>query len=134
MERPGASRKLELFACAILLALSAAFVADHDAWTPDEPRVVALARSVREGSLVVPLLDGEPFLEQPPFHAWTVAGAYHLMGTAVAPARGVSAIAGALTLLLAFVYGNRLHLRTFETKLFSYSGITGLFANGQITW
>jgi 4-amino-4-deoxy-L-arabinose transferase-like glycosyltransferase len=48
-----------------LLALTGIF--DHSAWTPDEPRVVAIALEMsRTGNLIVPHLAGVPFLEKPP--------------------------------------------------------------------
>jgi 4-amino-4-deoxy-L-arabinose transferase-like glycosyltransferase len=54
-----------LFLLLILLALTGIF--DHAAWTPDEPRVVAISLEMsRTGDLVVPHLAGVPFLEKPP--------------------------------------------------------------------
>jgi len=48
-----------------LLALTGIF--DHSAWTPDEPRVVAISLEMsRTGNLIVPHLAGVPFLEKPP--------------------------------------------------------------------
>jgi 4-amino-4-deoxy-L-arabinose transferase-like glycosyltransferase len=48
-----------------LLALIGIF--NHSAWTPDEPRVVAISLEMsRTGNLIVPHLAGEPFLEKPP--------------------------------------------------------------------
>lgn len=91
-----------------LAVLAALFVADHDAWTPDEPRVVGLAQSVARGSWVVPRLDGEPFLEQPPLHAWSVAVAFRAFGETVTVARSVSVAWSLLTLLVTFLLGERL--------------------------
>ena len=103
--------KLEALALVALLLLGCLFTADHDAWTPDEPRVVALGQSVARGSWVVPRLDGEPFLEQPPFHAWSVALAYRALGESVTVARSVSVLFSLLTLGVTFLLGERLASR-----------------------
>ena len=63
---------LTLFSCLGLI--------DHDLWTPDEPRVAAIAREVCEGSWIVPTLNGKPFLEEPPLHVWCVAVVYGILG------------------------------------------------------
>jgi 4-amino-4-deoxy-L-arabinose transferase-like glycosyltransferase len=101
-------RGLGLLALLALGALALVFTADHDAWTPDEPRVVALGASAAHGSWLAPRLNGEPFLEQPPLHAWSVGGAYRAFGETVAVARGVSAAWSVLTLLVTFLLGERL--------------------------
>ena len=86
------------FATAIVLALAFLFVFDHDAWTPDEPRVIELARSIRATSWAVPTLNGTNFLEQPPLYYWSVAAGYRAFGTSVGVARAVSSLFGLLTL------------------------------------
>lgn len=106
--RPG---RTEALAALLLVALSVVFVADHDAWTPDEPRVVELARSVADGPRAVPLLSGEPFLEQPPLYYWTAGFAYAAFGTTAATARGVSSLFGAGTLLVTYLFAARLRGR-----------------------
>ncbi len=55
-------------------------IEEHDLWTPDEPRVASVGRQVAEGAWVVPTLNGKPFLEQPPLHAWCVALLYKVIG------------------------------------------------------
>lgn len=89
-----------------VVALHAVGVLDHDLWTPDEPRVGAVARSVSEGAWVIPTLNGAPFLEEPPLHAWCTGLVYFLLGPDPASrARIVSVIFGlgslAATYLLA---------------------------------
>jgi 4-amino-4-deoxy-L-arabinose transferase-like glycosyltransferase len=103
--------KLEAFALVVLVILAGLFTADHDAWTPDEPRVVALGQSVAQGSWVVPRLGGEPFLEQPPLHGWSVALAYRALGESVTVARAVSVLFSLLTLGVTFLLGERLASR-----------------------
>jgi 4-amino-4-deoxy-L-arabinose transferase-like glycosyltransferase len=96
------------FAAAILLSLAFLFVFDHDAWTPDEPRVIELARSMRAASWAVPTLNGSPFLEQPPLYYWAVAAAYWVCGTSVGVARAVSSLFGLLTLGATYGFAARL--------------------------
>jgi 4-amino-4-deoxy-L-arabinose transferase-like glycosyltransferase len=58
-------KRFWLFLLLILLALTGIF--DHAAWTPDEPRVVAISLEMsKTGNLIVPHLAGIPFLEKPP--------------------------------------------------------------------
>ncbi len=63
---------LALTAILLLLTLYAAGIVDHDLWTPDEPRVAAVGKAAARGAWVAPTLNGTPFLEQPPLHAWCV--------------------------------------------------------------
>jgi 4-amino-4-deoxy-L-arabinose transferase-like glycosyltransferase len=80
---------------AALLLLHTLGVLDHDLWTPDEPRVAAIAREVAEGAWTVPTLNGAPFLEEPPLYVWCAALVYKLAGTGMPPApRVVSALFG----------------------------------------
>ena len=63
-----------------ILVLYSFGVFDHSLWTPDEPRVAAVARSVAEGAWVVPQLNDQPFLEQPPLFYWIVALFFRTFG------------------------------------------------------
>ncbi len=63
-----------------LLTLYLGGVGDHDLWTPDEPRVAAVGKSATLGAWVAPTLNGTPFLEQPPLHAWCVGLFYRVFG------------------------------------------------------
>jgi 4-amino-4-deoxy-L-arabinose transferase-like glycosyltransferase len=96
------------FAVAILLALALLFVFDHDAWTPDEPRVAELAHSIHAATWAVPTLNGTPFLEQPPLYYWAVAAAYAAFGTSVGVARTVSSLFGLLTIVICYAFAARL--------------------------
>lgn len=52
---------------ALLILLSLAGIANHELWTPDEPREAAIALSMsKTGNLVIPELAGKPFVEKPP--------------------------------------------------------------------
>jgi 4-amino-4-deoxy-L-arabinose transferase-like glycosyltransferase len=92
---------------AILCGLSFAGLT-RSLWTPDEPREAEISRQMWLAPSVVPSLNGRAFIEKPPLYYWTVAGVYELAGRATpAAARSVSALAGALTLLLVFFWGRR---------------------------
>jgi len=92
---------------AILCGLSFAGLT-RSLWTPDEPREAEISRQMWLTPSVVPSLNGRTFIEKPPLYYWTVAGVYALAGHATpAAARSVSALAGALTLLLVFLWGRR---------------------------
>jgi len=98
-----------IVALAVLASLYALGILGHDLWTPDEPRVAALAKEVAEGAWVVPTLNGHPFLEQPPLHAWCVALVYRAFG--IHPpevGRIVSALFGFGGLLLTAAFASRL--------------------------
>src|SRR4030095_7941880 len=99
------------FAAAIVLVLASLFVFDHDAWTPDEPRVIELARSIRTGSWATPTLNGSPFPEHPPLYYWAVAAGYGACGTSVGVARAVSSLFGLLALGATYAFSARLRGR-----------------------
>jgi 4-amino-4-deoxy-L-arabinose transferase-like glycosyltransferase len=69
---------------AALLALDAALPAFHrDLWNPDEPRLAHLAQGMlRDGGerWLLPRVNGELFLEQPPLQAWLVSASLWLAG------------------------------------------------------
>ena len=74
---------------------------DRGIWRPDEPRVAGICSEMaRSGDIIVPRLNGRPFLEKPPlyFIAGSVAG--RLFGADHdVPYRMVSLFFGILTLL-----------------------------------
>jgi 4-amino-4-deoxy-L-arabinose transferase-like glycosyltransferase len=127
MTEPGSAARLEAFVAAVLLVLAVIFVADHDAWTPDEPRVIGVARSAAEGSWAVPRLNGVPWLEQPPYHAWVVAGAWKAFGMRIWVARAVSVAAGLATLLATYLLGRELASRRTGALAALALGVSGLF-------
>lgn len=98
----GASPRLLLLTVGIALLFSATGVFDHALWTPDEPRVAEVGREMLvSGDYVVPRLAGEPFLEKPPLHWWTMALAYRLFGVSDGVARLPSTVFALLTVLIA---------------------------------
>jgi 4-amino-4-deoxy-L-arabinose transferase-like glycosyltransferase len=90
-------------------AVSFAGIGSHSLWTPDEPRDAAVGKAMwASGDLVVPRLNGSPFLEKPPLAWWAQAAAFRALGVSDAAARVPSALFGMLTLLVTFALGRRL--------------------------
>ncbi|MGH8253175.1 MAG: ArnT family glycosyltransferase [Steroidobacteraceae bacterium] len=56
-------------------------------WTPDEPREAALAASVSEQPLPLPILNGVRFAEKPPMTYWLAGAAMRTFGTHPAASR-----------------------------------------------
>jgi 4-amino-4-deoxy-L-arabinose transferase-like glycosyltransferase len=98
-------------AVAFLLAVVIAFagIGSHSLWSPDEPTGAAVGRGMLDsGDLIVPRLNGEPFLEKPPLYWWVQVAALRTFGITDAVARLPSALFSALTLLAAYTIGRRL--------------------------
>jgi 4-amino-4-deoxy-L-arabinose transferase-like glycosyltransferase len=90
------ARRLAALVIPALAVLYAPGVLDHELWTPDEPRVAAIALEASRGAWVAPTLNGTPFLEEPPLYVWCVALFYRLLGhDPPYPARVVSLLFGA---------------------------------------
>jgi 4-amino-4-deoxy-L-arabinose transferase-like glycosyltransferase len=92
------SRSLLPVACALLAFLLFTLGSERRGlWSPDEPREAEIAREMwAGGDLVVPHLNGEPFREKPPLHAWATAAVFAWRGRAdPAGARLASAVCGA---------------------------------------
>jgi 4-amino-4-deoxy-L-arabinose transferase-like glycosyltransferase len=89
--------------------VSFAGIGSHSLWTPDEPRDAAVGKAMwASGDLVVPRLNGRPFLEKPPLAWWAQAAGYQVLGVSDAAARVTPALFGTLTLLVTFALGRRL--------------------------
>jgi 4-amino-4-deoxy-L-arabinose transferase-like glycosyltransferase len=108
---PSAARSYAGPAAACLLAVLIAFagIGSHSLWSPDEPTGAAVGRAMLDsGDLIVPRLNGEPFLEKPPLYWWVQVAAFRVFGLSDAVARLPSALFSALTLLVAYAIGRRL--------------------------
>lgn len=96
----------------LCLLISLVGIADHDLWTPDEPREAAIMlRMSRTGDLLIPNLAGEPFVEKPPLYYIVGAGALRLLGEALGPTatlRLTSALWGLGTLFMTWLLARRL--------------------------
>src|SRR5258707_3630721 len=98
-------------ATAFLLAVLVSFagIGSRSLWSPDEPTGGAVGRGMLDsGDLIVPRLNGEPFLEKPPLYWWVQVAAFRALGILDAVARVPSALFSALTLLVAYAIGRRL--------------------------
>lgn len=96
-------------AALVAAAVSFAGIGSHSLWTPDEPRDAAIGKAMwASGDLVVPRLNGRPFLEKPPLAWWAQAAAFRVLGVSDAAARVPSALFATLTLLIVFALGRRL--------------------------
>jgi hypothetical protein len=79
-----------------------------DLFEPDESRYAQIPREMLErGELVVPYLQGEPYLDKPPLLYWGVEASYRLLGVHVWAARLVPAVAVHLCVLLTYLLGRR---------------------------
>jgi 4-amino-4-deoxy-L-arabinose transferase-like glycosyltransferase/uncharacterized protein YbjQ (UPF0145 family) len=98
-----------LLATLLAILVSFAGIGSHSLWSPDEPTGAAVGRAMYEsGDLVVPRLNGRPFLEKPPLYWWVQMAAFHAFGFSAAAARLPSALFGCLTLLTTYALGRRL--------------------------
>lgn len=70
---------------------------------PTEARYAEIPRQMLiHGSWLVPVLDGQPYLDKPPLFYWLVMGAYQMGGVSDRVARWVPGLAGVLTVLVAW--------------------------------
>ncbi|MEO6195476.1 MAG: glycosyltransferase family 39 protein [Thermoanaerobaculia bacterium] len=118
----------------LLLAVVLAFVAcfagigSHHLWSPDEPTGAAVGREMLEsGDLIVPRLNGQPFLEKPPLYWWVQTAVLRHWGVTAPAARLPSALFSALTLLVTFALGRRLGGRRSGLLAAAVLGCTALF-------
>ena len=96
------------FAGALLLATVLAFAAvgSHSIWSPDEPTGAAVGRAMLDsGDLIVPRLNGKPFLEKPALYWWVQVAAFRLFGLSDGAARLPSALFAMLDALVAWTPG-----------------------------
>src|SRR5579871_2266956 len=75
---------------------------------PQESRYADIPRQMlAEGSVVVPLLHGQPYYDKPPLFYWLVMASYSLFGVSESAARLVPCVAAFLTVLIAFGWAKR---------------------------
>ena len=112
------------------LAFVACFagIGSHHLWSPDEPTGAAVGREMLEsGDLIVPRLNGQPFLEKPPLYWWVQTAALRQWGVTAPAARLPSALFSALALLVTFALGRRLGGRRSGLLAAAVLGCTALF-------
>lgn len=102
---------------------------NHGVWRPDEPLVAGLcSQMARSGDFVVPLLNGQPFLEKPPLYFVLGAAVGKLAGVANPLAfRSVSIILASLTLLLTYLMAARVGGRRKGLLAVGILASSGLF-------
>ena len=94
-----------------IITVSGLIIYDHDLWNPHEHRVGGIVKEMADsGNLVVPTLNGEPFLQKPPMYHVTAVFIYKLFkGEPARTFRTTSAFYGLLTLIacarIGFVLG-----------------------------
>jgi 4-amino-4-deoxy-L-arabinose transferase-like glycosyltransferase len=116
---------------AVLLALlvCCAGTFSHSLWSPDEPTGAAVGRAMLDsGDLIVPRLNGSPFLEKPPLYWWVQVAGFHLFGLSHGVARLPSALFGVLTMLTTYFLGRRLGGPRQGLLAAAVLGSTALFA------
>lgn len=100
------------WAFVLCLLISAVGIFDHEAWTPDEPRVTAIALEMsRTGNVIVPHIASRPFGEKPPLYFAVAAAFIRVLGkfpTYAATVRLTSALWGLGVLGMTFLLIRRL--------------------------
>ena len=94
---------------AVFLCLWGQF--NKDVWTPDEPRVVAIADEMAiTGDIIIPHLAGQPFVEKPPLYFALAAGAIKLMPmlSSISAVRTFNILLALLTLYFTYLLGRDL--------------------------
>ena len=101
-----------LWIVVLCLLISLVGIADHDLWTPDEPREAAIMLSMsRTGNLIIPSLAGTPFVEKPPLYYIVGAGVLRLLNPimgSTSALRLTSALWGLGTLAMTWLLARRL--------------------------
>ena len=95
----------------VLLALFAAWclgMAARNAWTPDEPRELALAASQLQSFTALPSLGGQPFTEKPPLAYWLSGAAMRVLGVSATAARAPSLPYAMLACGAVYLLGRRM--------------------------
>jgi 4-amino-4-deoxy-L-arabinose transferase-like glycosyltransferase len=75
---------------------------------PDESRYAQIPREMmNSGDLIVPVLQGEPYLDKPPLLYWLIIASFHLFGVSDWSARLVPAASLHLSVILVYLLGRR---------------------------
>jgi 4-amino-4-deoxy-L-arabinose transferase-like glycosyltransferase len=83
----------------------------RDLWGADEPRVAGIAADMaRSGDLVIPRLNGTPFLEKPPLFFWAEAATFRLFGESTYTARLIPALSAIGCVIVLFFLALQMNL------------------------
>ena len=97
-------QKYILLLLTVILLLVGIF--DHTLWTPDEPRVAEIARTMAAtGDYLIPHLAHEPFLEQPPLYYAVTGLFWRILGTGNEGFGRLSSVLFALGSLMVVFFG-----------------------------
>ena len=92
-----------LFGCLFLICLGTIDLLDFDeACYAEVSREMYLSRNI-----ITPQLNGKPFYEKPPLLYWVQVVGYRLFGLSALGARIINALAGLVTILVAFLFARR---------------------------
>ncbi len=81
---------------------------DHDVWAPVEPTIAGVVwEMVETGDLVVPRINGEPWVEKPPFYYWLAWATSSQGGLWAGTLRLPSALLGLACLGILFLVARR---------------------------
>ena len=103
-------------------------------WGSDEPRVAGIvAEMAISGDLVVPRLNGEPFLEKPPLYFWAVSTTFNLLGENTYTARLPSALAAICTVAVIFFFARSMGFSALTAFIsaFILASSTGYWGIGR---
>ncbi len=104
-----AKRKYVLLIIGIGIALFLLNLGARDLWEPDETRYAVVAREMKEtGNWILPHLNGEIYAEKPPLFFWLVNVSTFCFGNNEVTNRLPSALAGFITFLIVFYFGQKL--------------------------
>lgn len=123
---------LSLMVCAALLFLVG--LGYRHLWGSDEPRVAGIAAEMgRSGDLVVPRLNGEPFLEKPPLYFCAASTIFSLLGENTYTARLPSALAAICGVALVFFLARSMGFSTLTAFIsaFILATSTGYWGIGR---
>ena len=103
-------------------------------WGSDEPRVAGIAAEMgRSGDMVVPRLNGEPFLEKPPLYFWAASTVFNLLGENTYTARLPSAMTAICGVALVFFLARSMGFSAFTAFIsaFILATSTGYWGVGR---
>jgi len=97
---------------AISLLLLFVGLGDRPLWDVDEGMNAVIAKNmVNSGDWIMPVFNGEPFMDKPPLVNWLGAATFSLLGFSEFAARLPSAMLGLGCILLTYFLGCKLHSR-----------------------
>jgi len=123
----------------ITIAMIAGFLflfglGNHDLTGSDENRVAGIATGMAlTGDLVVPRLNGDPFLEKPPLYFWIASACFNLFGNNFYASRLPSAIAAICGVLLVFFIARKAGFSDFTAFISAVmlATTTGYWVQGR---